>query len=140
MTERTVGQLVVDASRELSELVRHEIALAKAELADDAKQAGLGAGLFGGAGFLGAVAFVLLTVAAAYGLHEGAGWPLWLSFLVVAVVLLVLAAAMALVGRQRVSRVTPPKRTIATTKATVAAAKGDASAVLREQTAAGTRP
>lgn len=140
MTERTVGQLVVDASRELSELVRHEIALARAELADDAKQAGLGAGLFGGAGFLGAVAFVLLTVAAAYGLHEGAGWPLWLSFLVVAVVLLLLAAVMALVGRQRVARVTPPERTIATTRATVAAAKGDASSVLREQAAAGTRP
>jgi hypothetical protein len=124
MPERTVGQLVADATRDLSELVRHEVALAKAELADDAKQAGIGAGMFGAAGFFGVVAFILLTVAAAYGLHEGAGWPLWLSFLVVAAVLLLLAAVLGLVGRSRVGRVKPPERTIETTKQTIAAAKG----------------
>lgn len=123
-TERTVGQLVSDATREVSELVRYEIALAKAELKDDAKQAGTGAGLFGGAGFLGVVAFVLLCVAAAYGLHEGAGWPLWLSYLLVAVVLLVVAGILAALGRSRVRRVHPPERTIATAKDTVAALKG----------------
>lgn len=122
--ERTVGQLVADATRDLSELVRHEVALAKVEVAADAKQAGLGAGMFGGAGFLGAVGFVLLCVAGAYALHEGAGWPLWLSFLAVAVVLFVLAAILALLGRKRVSKVKPPERTIATTKGTIAAAKG----------------
>jgi hypothetical protein len=124
MTERTVGQLVADATQDISELVRHEVALAKAELTDDAKQAGMGAGLFGGAGFSAVVAFVLLCVSAAYGLHEGAGWPLWLSFLVVAVVLLVLAGVMALLGRGRVQKVKPPERTIATTKQTVQAVKG----------------
>jgi uncharacterized membrane protein len=125
MPERTVGQLVADATRDISELVRHEVALAKAELADDAKQAGIGAGMFGGAGFLGAVAFVLLCIAGAYGLHEGAGWPLWLSYLVVAVLLLVLAGILALIGKKRVSKVTPPERTIATTKQTIAAVKGE---------------
>lgn len=127
MSERTIGQLVVDATRDISELVRHEVALAKAELRDDAKQAGMGAGLFGGAGFFATMAFVLLPVAAAYGLHEGAGWPRWLSFLVVAAVLLLLAAVMALVGRGRVQKVKPPERTIATTKRSIAAAKGQAS-------------
>lgn len=122
--ERTVGQLVAEATREISELVRHEVALAKTELADDAKQAGLGAGMLGGAGFLGAVGFVLLCVAGAYGLHEGAGWPLWLSFLVVAAVLFLLAGIFALLGRKRVAKVTPPERTIATTKGTIAAVKG----------------
>lgn len=122
--ERTVGQLVADTTREMSDLLRYEVALAKAELAEDAKQAGLGAGMFGGAGFLGAVAFVLLCVAAAFGLNEGAGWPLWLSFLVVAVVVIVVAAVLALLGRQRVSKVGPPQRTIETSKQTVAAVKG----------------
>ncbi|MFP5336128.1 MAG: phage holin family protein [Actinomycetes bacterium] len=127
MTERTIGQLVVDVQRDVSELVRYEVALAKAELRDDAKQAGLGAGLFGGAGYFAVVASILLFVAAAYGLHEGAGWPRWLSFLAVAVVLLLLAALMALVGRGRVRKVRPPERTIATTKGTIAAVKGKRS-------------
>lgn len=123
-TERSVGQLVADATREVSELVRHEVALAKVEIADDAKQAGLGAGLLGAAGFLGAVGFLLVCFAGTYALHEGAGWPLWLSFLVVAAVLLLLAGVLALVGKKRVSKVKPPQRTIATTKRTIAAAKG----------------
>jgi hypothetical protein len=122
--ERTVGQLVADTTRELSDLLRYQVALAKAELAEDAKQAGMGAGMCGGAGFLGAVAFVLLCVAAAFGLHEGAGWPLWLSFLVVAVVLLVVAGLLALLGRRRVGKVGPPQRTIETSKQTVAVVKG----------------
>jgi nitrate/nitrite transporter NarK len=124
VSERTVGQLVADTTREVSELLRYEVALAKAELAEDAKRAGVGAGMFGGAGFLGAIAFVLLCVAAAFGLNEGAGWPLWLSFLVVAVVLLVIAGVLALVGRKSVSKVGPPQRTIETSKQTVAAVKG----------------
>jgi Putative Actinobacterial Holin-X, holin superfamily III len=124
VTERTVGQLVVDATNEMSELVRHEIALAKAELADDVKQAGLGAGMFAAAAYFASVAFVLLCVAAGYALHEGAGWPRWLSFLVVAVLLLVGAAVLALVGKGRVSKVKAPERTIETTKQTIAAAKG----------------
>jgi nitrate/nitrite transporter NarK len=124
VSERTVGQLVADTTREVSELLRYEVALAKAELAEDAKRAGVGAGMLGGAGFLGAVAFVLLCVAAAFGLNEGAGWPLWLSFLVVAVVLLVIAGVLALVGRKSVSKVGPPQRTIETSKQTVAAVKG----------------
>lgn len=124
MPERTIGQLVNDAKRDITDLVRFEVALAKAELTDDAKNAGIGAGMFGGAGFLGAIAFVLLCIAAAYGLHEGAGWPLWLSYLVVAAVLLLLAGVMALIGKTRVSKVTPPERTIATSKGTVAALKG----------------
>jgi hypothetical protein len=124
VTERTVGQLVADATHEMSELVRHEIALAKAELTDDAKQAGIGAGMLGAAAYFGAVAFGIGCVAAGYALHEGAGWPRWLSFLVVAVALLVIAAMLALLGKGRVSKVKPPERTIATTKRTIAAAKG----------------
>lgn len=126
MSERTIGQLVADATRDISELARHEVALAKAELRNDAKQAGVGAGMFGGAAFFGLMAFILLLFAAAYGLHEGAGWPVWLSFLTVAVVLLLLAAVMGLVGRSRVSKVKPPERAIATTKASLEAAKGKA--------------
>jgi uncharacterized membrane protein YqjE len=119
-----VGQLVADATQEVSELVRHELALAKAELQNDAKQAGFGAGMLGAAGLFAAVAFVLLCVAAAFGLHEGAGWPRWLSFLVIGALLVVLAAVLGLLGKGRLSRIKPPERAIASSKKTVDALKG----------------
>lgn len=121
--ERTIGQLVSDATRDLSELVRHEIALAKAELKQDVAKVGTGAGLLGAAGFLGVVAFILLCIAGAYGLIE-AGLAAWLAFLIVAAVLLLLAGVVGLAGRSQFQKVTPPERTIATSKDTVAAIKG----------------
>lgn len=121
--ERTIGQLVADATRDISDLVRHEIALAKAELAGDVKAAGLGAGLLAGAAFVGVVAFVLLCVAGAQGL-VAAGLPAWAAYLIVVGVLLVLAAVLALAGKKQFSAVGPPQRTMATSKETVAAIKG----------------
>lgn len=121
--ERTIGQLVADATRDISDLVRHEIALAKAELAGDVKAAGLGAGLLAGAAFMGVVAFVLLSVAAALGL-VAAGLPGWAAFLIVVVVLLVIAAVLGLLGKKRLASVGTPERTLATSKETIAALKG----------------
>ena len=97
--ERTLGQLVVDATNDVSSIVRSEITLAKAEISADAKVAGKGAGMFGGAGVLGFLGLVLLLFAAVYGL-VAAGLPVWLSFLIVAVVLFVVAGVLALVGKQ----------------------------------------
>ena len=120
--ERTLGQLVAQASDDLSGIVRAEIALAKAELRGDVKNAAIGGGMFGAAGYLGLLASILLVIAAAYGL-TAAGLAPWLAFLVVAVVLLVLAGLLALVGRSRVSKVGPPERTIRSTKETLEAIK-----------------
>lgn len=121
--ERTIGQLIADATRDVSELVRHEIALAKTELKRDVAKVGTGAGLMGAAGFMGAVAFILLCIAGAYGLVE-AGLAPWLAFLIVAAALLLIAAVLVLAGRSQLQNVTPPERTIATSKDTVAAIKG----------------
>ncbi len=123
--ERTLGQLVAEASRDLSDIVRHEVALAKAELRDDVKAAGVGAGMFGAAGYLGFVASILIFIAAALGLAELL--PGWAAFLVVAGVLLLLAGILALVGRSRVRKVSPPERTIRSAKATIAAVKPGSS-------------
>jgi hypothetical protein len=120
--ERTLGQLVADASSEVSGIVRAEVALAKAELRADVKNGAVAGGLFGAAGYLGLLASILLVIAAAYGL-TAAGLAPWLAFLVVAVVLLVLAGLLALVGRSRVSKVGPPERTIRSTKETLEAIK-----------------
>ena len=120
--ERTLGQLVAQASDDLSGIVRAEIALAKAELRGDVKNAALGGGLFGAAGSLGLLASILLVIAAAYGL-VAAGLAPWLAFLIVAVVLLLIAGILALVGKSRLGKLGPPERTIRSAQATIAAVK-----------------
>lgn len=124
--ERTVGQLVAEATKDISEIVRAEVALAKAELSLSAKNGAVAGGLFGAAGYLAMLASILLAIAAAYGLSALGVAPGW-AFVIVAVVLLLLAGALALVGRSRVSRVGPPERAIRTTKQAIAAVKPGAT-------------
>ena len=114
--ERTLGQLVADASREMSDLVRCELALAKAELRTELKRAGLAGGLFAVAGYLAFLASILLTIAAGYGL-VAAGLAPWLAFLVLAVALLLVTVILALVGKARISGMKAPERTIRSTRA-----------------------
>ena len=120
--DKTVGQLVVDIKRDLTDLVKSEVALAKAELADDAKAAGLGAGLFAGAALFGFFALMLLLIGAS--LTLALLLPTWASFLVVGVLLLLVAGVLALVGKSKISKVKAPERTIATSKDSVQALKG----------------
>ncbi len=120
--ERTLGQLVAQASDDLSGIVRAEVALAKTELRADVKNAAVGGGLFGAAGYLGVLASITLVIAGAYGL-VAAGLSPWLAFLIVTVVLLAVAALLALVGRSRLGKLAPPERAIRNAKDTIAAVK-----------------
>jgi hypothetical protein len=120
--ERTLGQLVAQASDDLSGIIRGEIALAKAELRVDAKNAAVGGGLFGAAGYLGVLASVTAIITIAYALIA-AGLAAWAAFLIVTVALLVVAGILALVGRSRIRKVSPPERTIRSTKEAIAAVK-----------------
>jgi Putative Actinobacterial Holin-X, holin superfamily III len=120
--ERTLGQLVAQASNDLSGIVRAEIALAKAELRGDVKNAAVGGGLFGAAGYLGVLASVTGVLTVGYAL-VAAGLRPWLAFLIVTVALLLVAGILALVGRSRLKRLGPPERTIRTTKEAIAAVK-----------------
>ncbi len=120
--QQSLGELFSTASKDLSTLVRSEVALAKAELKNDAKHAATGGAMFGVAGFLGFLASILLSFAAVYGL-VAAGLNTALSFLVVAVVYLVLAGILALVGKKQVSKANGAPVTARTAKATAAWAK-----------------
>jgi Putative Actinobacterial Holin-X, holin superfamily III len=120
--ERTLGQLVADASRDLSTIVRSEIALAKAEINRDVRAGVLGAVLFVVAGVFAFLALILLLIAAAYGL-VAAGLSPWLAFLVVGGALLLVGLVLAFVGKSRLGKISPPERTIRTSKETVAALK-----------------
>jgi hypothetical protein len=118
--ERTLGQLVADATHDISSIVRSEIALAKAEIGVDVKAAGVGAGMFAAAGLLAFLALILLLIAAAYGL-VAAGLARWLSFLIVAGVLLLAGALLALAGKSSISKIRgKPQRTIKNAQDTIA--------------------
>jgi Putative Actinobacterial Holin-X, holin superfamily III len=120
--ERTLGQLVAQASQDVSGLVRAELALAKAELKVDVANGAVGAGLFAVAAGLVGLAVVLLSVAAAYGL-VAVGLPPWAGFTVVAGLYLLFALILALVGRARLRRVGPPERAIREAQRTLAAVR-----------------
>jgi len=120
--ERTLGQLVADATADISEIVRAELALAKAELAQGAKNGAVAGGLFGAAGYLAFLSVILLVISAAYG-FVALGLSPWLAFLLVAVALLLIAALLGLIGKSRISRIGPPERTIRSTKEALAAVK-----------------
>ena len=120
--ERTLGQLVADASKDLSTIVRSEITLAKAELQRDIQVGVIGAAMFVAAGVFAFIALILLLIAAAYGL-VAAGLSPWLAFLIVGGALLLVGLLLALVGKARLGKITPPERTIRTSKETVAALK-----------------
>jgi Putative Actinobacterial Holin-X, holin superfamily III len=77
LSDRSVADLLKQASDQTTTLVRQEIELAKAELTTKGKQVGLGAGMFGGAGVFGLYAFGALTAAIilALSLALTAGWP-----------------------------------------------------------------
>ncbi len=121
--ERTLGQLVADATHDISSIVRGEIALAKAEIGADVKKAGAAGAMFAVAGVFAFLALILLLIAAAYGL-VAAGLAPWLSFLIVAGTLLVVGMILALVGKRTVSKVNgKPERTIKNAQDTIAAVK-----------------
>jgi hypothetical protein len=125
--ERTLGQLVADATHDISSIMRSELALAKAEIMADAKKAGLGAGMFTAAGILAFLALVLLLIAAAYGL-VAAGLAPWLAFLIVACVLLVIGAILVLVGKRSIDSLQgKPERAIKSTQDTIAAVRPSSS-------------
>ena len=104
--DTNIGGLVSQATSDLSQLVRDEVELAKVELKEKGKEAGVGAGLFGGAGAIALYGLGVLIAAAVLGLATAL--PAWLSALIVAAVLFAIAGIAALLGKRHVSRATPP--------------------------------
>ncbi|MDF8264811.1 phage holin family protein [Luteipulveratus flavus] len=122
-SERTLGQLVADASTDLSGIVKGEIDLAKLEMKSEVSKAGKGGGLLAAAGLFALYMLMFLLLAAAWGIHA-AGLSLWLSLLIVAGVLLLITLILALLGRSSLKKMRGgPKKTIANAQQTVKAIK-----------------
>jgi uncharacterized membrane protein YqjE len=106
LRNRPTGELLRDLSDHTTTLVKQEMELAKAELQEKGKQAGLGAGMFGGAGLFGVGAFAALTACLIAALDQV--MEIWLAALVVAVAYAVIAAVLAMTGKQKVKQAVPP--------------------------------
>jgi Putative Actinobacterial Holin-X, holin superfamily III len=118
-TEQKLSDLVSSAAQDASALVRGEIALAKAEVREDVRQAATGGALFGAAAVLGVFALVMLCFAAAYGLHA-TGLGLAWCWLIVAGAFLLLAGICGLVGLARFKRIKGAEATKRSTGRTLA--------------------
>jgi uncharacterized membrane protein YqjE len=121
-TDQSTADLVQRASEQVSRLVRDEIALAKAELAEKGKHAGIGIGLFGGGGVLalygtGALIATLIIVFDLF-------LPLWLAALIISVLLFAVAGILALIGKKQVNKAVPPEP-----KAAIESVKADVDEV-----------
>lgn len=105
-TGASTAELVNQAAAQISTLVRDELTLAKLELTEKGKRAGVGGGLFGAAGVLAlyGVGLLLTLVVVALDLV----WPLWVAVLVVMVVVFAAAGIAALLGRNKLKAAAPP--------------------------------
>jgi putative superfamily III holin-X len=104
--DESMGQLVKDLSQDISTLVRQELQLAKAEMTQKGKEAGVGAGLLGGAGVFGlavvggSMATIILILDTIM--------PNWLAALVTTLVYATVGAFLALRGRDRLKEAGSP--------------------------------
>jgi uncharacterized membrane protein YqjE len=106
LRDRSTAELLKRLSDETTMLVKQEVDLAKAELQEKGKQAGVGAGMFGGAGLFGVGAFAALTTCVIAALESA--MPLWLAALIVTVVYAAVAGVLALRGKRKVTEAAPP--------------------------------
>jgi uncharacterized membrane protein YqjE len=106
LRDRATADLLKELSGQTTTLVRQEIELAKAELEQKGKKAGIGAGMFGGAGLSGVFALAALTTCIIAALDSA--MDLWLAALIVAVVYAAIAGVLALQGRNKVQEAGPP--------------------------------
>lgn len=121
--DSSIGDLLKRLSQETSELVRQELALARAEATEKGKQAGKGAGMLGGAGVAGLLALGTLTATVVLLLNHA--MTDWLAALIVTVVWAAIGGVLALRGRDELKEAAPPvpEQTVETVKEDVRWAK-----------------
>lgn len=105
-SDRPIGELLRELSEQTTTLVRQELELAKLELTEKGKRAGIGVGMFGGAGVVGLYAVGALT--ACFILALATAVTGWLAALIVAAVYGAIAGVLAIAGKSKVQQAGPP--------------------------------
>ncbi|WP_454293601.1 phage holin family protein [Salana multivorans] len=96
----TIGELVASLTQQMSALVRGEIDLFKAQLAEKGQKFGIAAGLLAGAAFLGFFGFATIIACIVLAIAEVLA-P-WLAALIVALALFLIAGVLALVAKKQI--------------------------------------
>ena len=112
--DQSLGDLVALAAKDVSQLIRYEIDLAKNELKGDARRVGIAVAGFGLAAFVGCLVLVLLSIALAFGLVALGIWT-WAAFLIVAGLYIVLGGigvGLAIVKLKRLSGLRVTRKTV----------------------------
>ncbi len=104
--DRPLSELVKELSEQTSALVRKELELARAEMTQKGRAAGLGAGMFGAAALLGVLALGALTACLILALAQA--MDAWLAALIVTAAYGAVAGILALLGKRKVGEATPP--------------------------------
>jgi Flp pilus assembly protein TadB len=117
--QHSTADLVKALSEQVSVLVRDELKLAKLEMASKGKQAAVGAGMFGGSAmvaFYGVGCLLACAIIAIAGVISP-----WLAALIIGAALMATAAVVALLGKRRMRKATPPmpEEAVASVKADV---------------------
>jgi len=124
--DEPIGDLLKTVSNEGSTLVSQELKLAKAEMSGKVKDVGIGAGMFGGAGYAANLAALAFMITLILGLAEA--MPAWLAALIVTVLFGAAAAGLALIGKKKIQQAGPPipEQTVESVKQTIETVKEEA--------------
>jgi hypothetical protein len=106
-SEAGTGELVRQATQQVSELMRAELRLAVAELKDKGRHAGTGAGMFGGAALVALYGVAVLLAAAVAAI--AVALPVWAAALIIGGFLLLVAGVLGLLGKAQAKRAAPAK-------------------------------
>jgi len=126
VTDQSVGDLLGRVTSDLSTLMRQEVELAKVEIKEEATKAGKASGTLVGAGLVGFLVLVFLSLAVMFGLDQV--MPIGWAAVITAVLLAIVAAVLFVVGRRQLQQVNPkPEQTVETLKEDVQWAKNRTS-------------
>ena len=126
LRDEPLPDLFKQAKSQAQDLVGTEVKLAKAEMGEKVREVGIGAGMFGGAGYVGYLATLALMLTVIFGLAEF--MPGWVAALIVTVVLGAIAAVLALKAKKRMQEAGPPipEQAIESVKQTMQTVKEEA--------------
>ena len=110
--EPSIADVIRNAIRDAQDLLRSEVALAKAEVREEVRRVSVGAGLLAGAALAAAIAVIFLMTTVALAIAVLLGWPLWSGFGIVTVAVALAAGALGYIGRKRITAARHMPRTV----------------------------
>ena len=123
--EQPLSELISNLTEDTSKLFRQEVALARAEIKQEASVAMIGVAMMAMAGALSAVALILLSLAAAEGLQRWLDIDIAWCYSIVALVWSIVAGVLFSMGRKKLAEVNPkPERTVESIKDVAETLKG----------------